>query len=573
MSPGTAYSPDGVWMSEMEASFPFEETPDQTVVIDEIKRDMEASKPMDRVVCGDVGFGKTEIAIRAAFKAVCDGKQVAVLVPTTVLSQQHFSTFSERLEAFPVKVAQLSRFCSDEEIRRTVMELKTGGVDVVVGTHRLLQRDVTFKNLGLVIIDEEQRFGVMQKEKFKELRAGVDVLSLSATPIPRTLHMSLAGIRDLSVIQSPPEARQPIKTYVTAKDPALIREVIARELVRGGQVFYVHNRVRSIEHEADQVRALVPDARVGIGHGQMDEKLLASVMRKFSEGEIDVLVCTTIVESGLDIPNANTIIINDAHRFGLAQLYQLRGRVGRSGHRAYAYILYPAERSLSEKADKRLEVIGELQDLGAGFTLAMRDLEIRGAGNLLGEEQHGEIAAVGLEMYNHLLNQAVSALQGKPVTESPAQVTVSLPVPAMLPPGYVSDERLRLRCYQDLAACVTESELDAAAEGLRDRFGPLPPEAEGLIFSLRVRLLAAAGGASGVETNDRGGVTIQLPVHHKVDLEVVNRQFPRWLSRSPSRLYLAPPGTEPKEWGDVLMRTLRELGRLARQAERVPANA
>jgi len=573
MSPGTAYAPDGVWMNELEASFPYEETLDQSVVIDEIKRDMEASKPMDRVVCGDVGFGKTEIAIRAAFKAACDGKQVAVLVPTTVLSQQHFSTFTERLGAFPIKVAQLSRFCSDEDIRNTIIELRTGVVDIVVGTHRLLQRDVTFKNLGLVIIDEEQRFGVMQKEKFKELRAGVDVLSLSATPIPRTLHMSLAGIRDLSVIQSPPEARQPIKTYVTAKDPALIREVIARELVRGGQVFYVHNRVRSIEYEADQVRALVPDARVAIGHGQMDEKLLASVMRKFSEGEVDVLVCTTIVESGLDIPNANTIIINDAHRFGLSQLYQLRGRVGRSAHRAYAYILYPAERSLSEKADKRLEVIGELQDLGAGFTLAMRDLEIRGAGNLLGEEQHGEIAAVGLEMYNHLLSQAVSALQGKPLVESPAQVTVSLPVAASLPPNYVSDERLRLRCYQDLAACTTESELDTGADGLRDRFGPLPPEAEGLIFSLRVRLLAAAGGANAVETNDRGGVTIQLPLQHQVDLETINRQFPKWLSRSPSRLYVAPPGKDAKEWGEVLMRTLRELSRLARQTERVPAGA
>jgi transcription-repair coupling factor (superfamily II helicase) len=312
---------------------------------------------------------------------------------------------------------------------------------------------------------------------------------------------------------------------------------------------------------------------VAIGHGQMDEKLLASVMHKFGEGEVDVLVCTTIVESGLDIPNANTIIINDAHRFGLAQLYQLRGRVGRSAHRAYAYILYPGERSLSEKADKRLEVIGELQDLGAGFTLAMRDLEIRGAGNLLGEEQHGEIAAVGLEMYNHLLNQAVSALQGKPLVESPVQVTVSLPVAASLPPNYVSDERLRLRCYQDLAACTTERELETAADGLRDRFGPLPPEAEGLIFSLRVRLLAAAGGANAVETNDRGGVTIQLPVHHQVDLEAINRQFPRWLSRSPSRIYVAPPGTKNEEWGDVLTRSLRELGRLARQTERVPANA
>ena len=570
MAQGHAYSPDSDWQHELERSFPYEETPDQLLVLEEIKRDMEASKPMDRVVCGDVGFGKTELALRAAFKVVGEGRQVAVLVPTTVLCQQHFLTFSERLRAFPVTVRQLSRFCSDEEARDTVGGLRTGTVDLVVGTHRLLQRDVEFRNLGLVIIDEEQRFGVLQKERFKELRVAVDILSLSATPIPRTLHMSLAGIRDLSVIQTPPEDRQPIKTYVTAREDSLVHEVISRELTRGGQVFFVHNRVQTIESQADWLRQLVPQARVAIAHGQMHEDLLASVMQRFIEGELDVLCCTTIIESGLDIPNANTIIVNDAHRLGLAQLYQLRGRVGRAGQRAYAYLLYPPERALTERADKRLEVIGELQDLGAGFTLAMRDLEIRGAGNLLGEEQSGEIAAVGLELYNHLLRQAVTALQGKPLLEAPAQVTVSLPVPAFLPADYIDDERLRLRCYQELAACVSESELEKAGRGLVDRFGALPPAAQALIESLRVRLLAAACGALAVESA-KGGAVIQLALGHGLDLGAVVLQYPAWLSSSPSRLFvIPPPGRGPdSEWHDVLLRVLRELGRLVRARERL----
>ncbi len=589
---GHAFSIDSDWQRELEGSFPFEETPDQMLVLDDIKRDMEASRPMDRVVCGDVGFGKTELALRAAFKAVAEGRQAAVLVPTTVLCQQHFLTFSERLRPFPVIVHQLSRFCTEEEQRATLLGLRAGTVDIVVGTHRLLQRDVEFRNLGLVIIDEEQRFGVLQKERFKELRVAVDVLSLSATPIPRTLHMALAGIRDLSVIQTPPEERQPIKTYVTAREGSLVREVVTRELARGGQVFFVHNRVQSIDREAQWLRELVPEARVAIAHGQMHEDLLASVMRAFVEGEVDVLACTTIIESGLDIPNANTIIIDDAHRLGLAQLYQLRGRVGRAGQRAYAYLLYPPERTLSERADKRLDVIGELQDLGAGFKLAMRDLEIRGAGNLLGEEQHGEIAAVGLEMYNRLLEQAVRSLQGRPMAELPAQVTVSLPQAAFLPPGYIGEEQLRLRCYQDLAACVTEPELERRGRGLADRFGPMPPEAEALVFSLRVRLLAVAAGAQAVETwrgeagprlapgvaggrgvSGRMGAVIQLPSGHGLDLEVVARQFRAFVETSPTRVYcLPPPGRSPDgEWEDVLLGVLRELGRLTRARQPVPA--
>ena len=564
---GHAYGPDGAWQQELEASFPYEETPDQVLVMEEIKRDMESARPMDRVVAGDVGFGKTELAVRAAFKAAIEGRQTAVLVPTTVLCQQHHMTFTERLAPFPVTVHQLSRFCSDDEISRTLAGLRTGAVDIVIGTHRLLQRDVEFRNLGLVIIDEEQRFGVLQKERFKELRVAVDVLSLSATPIPRTLHMSLAGIRDLSVIQTPPEERQPIKTYVTAREDSLVREVITRELARGGQTFYVHNRVAAIEAEAERLRRLVPEARIEVAHGQMPERQLASVMRTFTEGDIDVLICTTIIESGLDIPNANTIVVSDAHRLGLAQLYQLRGRVGRAGQRAYAYIMYPPLRSLSEKADKRLDVIADLQDLGSGFKLAMRDLEIRGAGNLLGEEQSGEIAAVGLEMYNHMLAQAVTALQGKPVVESPAQVTVSLPLAAYLPGDYVTDERLRLRCYQDLAACTTEQELEARVRGLIDRFGPYPAPVDALIYSLRVRLLAAAAAALAVETERGRGVVVRLPLDHGLDLRAVAAQWRSSVSATPTQLHLSAEGG----WRDVLIAVLRELGRLQRARQRMSA--
>ncbi|MFN2582935.1 MAG: transcription-repair coupling factor [Candidatus Dormibacteria bacterium] len=563
---GHAYGRDSAWQHELEASFPYEETPDQLLVMEEIKRDMESSRPMDRVVAGDVGFGKTELAVRAAFKAATEGRQVAMLVPTTVLCQQHYITFTERLAPFPLTVQQLSRFCTDDEVARTLAGVRSGGVDIVIGTHRLLQRDVEFRNLGLVIIDEEQRFGVMQKERFKELRVAVDVLSLSATPIPRTLHMSLAGIRDLSVIQTPPEERQPIKTYVTAREDSLVREVITRELARDGQVFFVHNRVASLEAEAERLRALLPDTRIEVAHGQMQESHLAAAMRKFTDGDVDVLACTTIIESGLDIPNANTIIINDAHRLGLAQLYQLRGRVGRAGQRAYAYLLYPPLRSLTEKADKRLDVIADLQDLGSGFKLAMRDLEIRGAGNLLGEEQHGEIAAVGLEMYNHLLGQAVTALQGKPVVESPAQVTIALPLAAFIPAEYVSDEKLRLRCYQDLAASVSEQELDQRVRGLVDRFGPMPAQVDALVYSLRARLLAASAGALAVESERGRGLVIRLPLEHGLDLRSIASQF-RGVSATPSQLHI----DTAHEWRDMLVSMLRELGRLTRARQRMPA--
>ena len=389
---GHAFSPDTPWQQELEASFPYVETPDQLTAIRSVKNDMEEPRPMDRLICGDVGFGKTEVAIRAAFKAVMDGYQVAMLVPTTVLAQQHYNTFRERLASLPARVEMLSRFLSDKEAREVVQGVSEGNVDILIGTHRILQKDVGFKQLGMVIIDEEQRFGVAHKERLKQMRQEVDVLTLSATPIPRTLHMSLAGIRDLSNMTTPPEDRTPIRTYVLESDDQIIRESINRELERGGQVFFVHNRVYNIELVAARIRKLCPEAAVGIGHGQMDEHQLEKTMLSFSHGEMDVLVCTTIIESGLDIPNANTIIINQANRLGLAQLYQLRGRVGRGPVRAYAYLLYEKNQALSETAQRRLQAVFEATELGAGFQIAMRDLEIRGAGNLLGAEQSGHMA-------------------------------------------------------------------------------------------------------------------------------------------------------------------------------------
>jgi transcription-repair coupling factor (superfamily II helicase) len=563
---GHAFAADSRWQQELESSFPYQETRDQLLVLDDIKRDMEAARPMDRLLCGDVGFGKTEIALRAAFKAVEDGYQVAVLVPTTVLAQQHHLTFRERLAAFPIAVEQLSRMRSEEEAQAVLGGLASGTVDIVIGTHRLLQRDVRFKNLGLVVLDEEQRFGVLQKERLKQLRTAVDVLSLSATPIPRTLHMALAGIRDLSVVRTPPEGRLPIRTYVTAKEAGLVQDVIRRELARGGQVYYVHNRVQTIQREADWLRELVPDARCAIAHGQMDEGALANVMVAFMAGEVDVLCCTTIIENGLDIANANTLVVDDASRMGLSQLYQLRGRVGRSGQRAYAYFLYDPQRSLTERADKRLDVVADLQDLGSGFALALKDLEIRGAGNVLGEAQHGDIAAVGLETYNHLLRQAVLQARGEELAESPVQVAVHLPFAALLPPEYVPDERLRLRTYQQLAGATTEAELDESARNLRQRFGPRPEELENLILALRVRLLAAGVGARSVET-DGEDVVLSFEPGHGLPLQaVVGEEHGRALEAGANRLRLRVQ-LMGDSWPELLMGLLRKLGRA--RAERI----
>jgi transcription-repair coupling factor (superfamily II helicase) len=561
---GHAFSEDGPWQMELEQSFPYDETPDQVRAMEEIKSDMHESRPMDRLLCGDVGFGKTELALRAAFKAVMDGKQVAILVPTTVLAQQHFLTFQERFQPFPVKVEMLSRFRSDAEANDILRRLSTGELDVVIGTHRLLQKDVRFKDLGLVILDEEQRFGVMQKEKLKQLRASVDVLSLSATPIPRTLHMSLAGIRDLSVIQSPPEERLPIKTFVTADDDDLIKEVIQRELQRGGQVFYVYNRVQTIKKAEERVKRLVPQARVVVGHGQMPETTLAEVMMKFVKGEADVLVCSTIIESGLDIPNANTIVVVDAHRMGLAQLYQLRGRVGRAGQRAYAYFLYNPLKSHTENADKRLDVISELHDLGSGFKLALKDLEIRGAGNLLGVEQHGAIAAVGLELYNGMLREAVeSQKKGTPI-EMPAGMSLDLPLEHFLPREYVPDEKLRLQVYHDLAAVEDEQGLEAAERNLTDRFGKPPSAVRNLIYALRVKLLARGAGIGAIE-NDGDWLIVRLPGSWTGDERRLEAQFRSilYVRFGKVRISLTQAGAQ---WKERLVDVLGEIERLGRIA-------
>jgi len=561
---GHAFSEDGPWQQELEQSFAYDETPDQIRVMEEIKADMEDSRPMDRLLCGDVGFGKTELAVRAAFKAVMDGKQVAILVPTTVLAQQHFLTFGERFQSFPVKVDMLSRFRSDAEATDIMRRLQIGEIDVVIGTHRLLQKDVRFKDLGLVILDEEQRFGVMQKEKLKQLRASVDVLSLSATPIPRTLHMALAGIRDLSVIQTPPEERLPIKTFVTADDDDLIKEVIQRELQRGGQVFYVYNRVQTIKKAEERVKRLVPQARVLVGHGQMPETTLADVMVKFVKGEADVLVCSTIIESGLDIPNANTIVVVDSPRMGLAQLYQLRGRVGRAGQRAYAYFLYNPLKSHTETADKRLDVIAELHDLGSGFKLALKDLEIRGAGNLLGVEQHGAIAAVGLELYNSMLREAVQSQKtGMPV-EMPAGLTLDLPIEHFLPHEYVPDEKLRLQVYHDLAEIDDEEGLATAERNLVDRFGKLPPPVRNLLYALRVKRLARAAGVAAVET-DGDWLVMRLPAGWNGDERRLEAQFRSilYVRFGKVRISLTQAGAQ---WKERLVDVLGEIERLGRVA-------
>jgi transcription-repair coupling factor (superfamily II helicase) len=504
---GHAFTADGPWQRELEDSFPYVETPDQLQAVSDVKADMERPRPMDRLLVGDVGYGKTEVALRAAFKAVMDGRQVAVLVPTTVLAQQHFATFKERFEAFPVKVEMLSRFRSDREQRQVVEQLAEGAVDVCIGTHRLVQKDVRFKNLGLVIVDEEQRFGVGDKERLKQLRKEVDVLTLTATPIPRTLHMSLAGVRDMSAMETAPEDRLPIRTYVAEYDEGLIREVILREIDRGGQIYFVHNRVQTIEFQTARLRRLVPEARFCIGHGQMPEDLLEQVMVDFANGDADVLVCTTIIESGLDIPNVNTIIVNNAHRFGLAQLYQLRGRVGRGSVRAYGYFLYARDTQLTEQAEQRLRTIFEATELGAGFRIAMKDLEIRGAGNLLGAEQSGHIAAVGFDLYTRLLGDAVTAMRDArdgvaPRTDATLgperRPALDLPIDAMLPTDYVDDEASRLNLYQRLAATTDGTQLGELVAEIEDRFGPLPEQAQNLVFLVGLRLQAQRVGVGQI---------------------------------------------------------------------------
>jgi len=535
---GHAFGPDTKWQGEFEHSFPYRETPDQLTAIAATKHDMEQPRSMDRLICGDVGFGKTEVAIRAAFKAVMQGKQVVVLAPTTVLAQQHFETFRQRMLDYPVRIEMLSRFRSHTEQRKVLQLLREGGVDIVIGTHRLISGDVVFKDLGLVVIDEEQRFGVLHKEKFKELFKLVDVLTLSATPIPRTLYLSLVGVKDMSTIETPPLNRLPVETVVCGYDERIIRDAINRELERQGQVYVLHNRVQSIEKTRDRIAELCPQARVEFGHGQMGADELESVMARFVAGKIDVLVCTTIIESGLDIPNANTIIIDRADRFGLADLYQLRGRVGRAEHKAYAYLLLPREMMTVGAARKRINAIKQYSSLGAGFRIAMRDLEIRGAGSILGTAQSGHIMAVGFDLYCQLLKQAVSQLKGEK-SRARLEVEVRLDfvatneaefiqlgpetrVPAFIPTTYVTDSALRIQAYRHLAEVTTREQWERLRKDWRDRFGKFPPAVDNLLVLTEIKLVAAKAGVTRVEVREG-----KLMLTRRGDFILVGGKFPR----------------------------------------------
>jgi transcription-repair coupling factor (superfamily II helicase) len=525
---GIAFSPDTLWQKEFEDAFVYEETVDQLRAIKEVKQDMESPKPMDRLVCGDVGFGKTEVAMRAAFKAVMSGYQVALLAPTTILAAQHFAVFSQRMASFPVRIAPLSRFQRTSEQSATVAKLASGEVDLVIGTHRMLSADVAFKNLGLIIIDEEQRFGVKHKERLKQLRHTIDVLSLTATPIPRTLHMSLVGARDLSIIATPPRNRLPVETTVAEYHEELIQNAIENELERGGQLYFVNNRIKNLEAIRDTIARLVPAARVASAHGQMHERELELIMKEFVAGRFDVLLCTVIIENGLDIQNVNTIIINRADTFGLSQLYQLRGRVGRSSEQAYAYLLTPQFREVKEESLLRLRALEQYTDLGSGFQIAMRDLEIRGAGNILGTRQHGFIAAVGFELYCRLLQDAMREMNGEAPPPSAPDVKIEIPVEAYLPPEYIADGPARVEIYQELSGIVSRTSLDDIEKSLVDRFGPIPPVARSLLSLIRIKFAAGIKGIVRVAINEAG----ELSLHFSGEPETVRETIMQFMKES-----------------------------------------
>ncbi|CAN5144701.1 transcription-repair coupling factor [soil metagenome] len=556
---GYTYPPDTPWQRELEDAFPYEETPDQLRAVDEVKDDMERPLPMDRLVCGDVGYGKTEIAVRAAFKAVQAGKQVAVLVPTTILAQQHHATFVDRVRNFPVRVEMLSRFLSQGEAKKVTTDLANGKVDIVIGTHKLLQPEVKFGDLGLIIVDEEQRFGVEQKEKLKRLRASVDVLTLTATPIPRTLEMAMSGIRDMSIIDTPPEDRHPIMTYVGERDELTMASAVRRELLRDGQVFYVHHRVETIDHAARELQDLVPDARIGVAHGQMNEHLLEQAMLDFGDAKTNVLVCTTIIESGLDIPTVNTLVVGRADLLGLSQMYQLRGRVGRAHERAYAYLFYPPERALREGAHERLKTIAEHTGLGSGWRIALRDLEIRGAGNLLGAEQHGHIAEVGFDLYVKLMASAVEEAKGQPWHED-GEIRIDLPLNAFIPKKYVADENLRLEAYRRIASARTDEDLAEVKAELTDRYGaPLPGPVEALLEVAELRALMMSAGISEAATV-AGNLRIR-PVELEESRQVrLQRILPQAEWRPATQTLLVPERNIPKEgvvgWTTSLLKQL-----------------
>ena len=537
---GFQYGPDTVWQKEFEEMFPYDETDDQLTAIDDTKRDMESKKIMDRLICGDVGYGKTEIALRAAFKAVQEEKQVVYLVPTTILAQQIYNTFIQRMKDFPVRVDMMSRFRTPGEMKKTVEGLKKGYVDIIVGTHRVLSKDVQFKNLGLLIVDEEQRFGVTHKEKIKQMKQNVDVLTLTATPIPRTLHMSLIGIRDMSVLEEPPVDRVPIQTYVMEYNDEMIREAIHRELGRGGQVYYVYNRVNNIDEVANHVASLVPDANVAFAHGQMNEHQLEKIMLDFINGDIDVLVSTTIIETGLDIPNANTMIIQDADRLGLSQLYQIRGRIGRSNRTSYAFLMYKRDKMLKEDAEKRLQAIREFTELGSGIKIAMRDLEIRGAGNILGAEQHGHMEAVGYDLYCKMLNEAVIALKGGQEEEETFETVVDCDIDAFIPDGYIKNEYLKLDVYKRISAIETDDEYMDMQDELIDRFGDIPKSVDNLLRVAELKAMAHRAYVTEVDINTQ---EIRIELYPKAKLDVT--KIPALIAEYKTALRFAQGGEKP----------------------------
>ena len=528
---GFQFGPDTVWQKEFEEAFPYDETDDQLAAIEATKKDMESKKIMDRLICGDVGYGKTEIAIRAAFKAVSYGKQVVFLVPTTILAQQHYNTLVQRMMDYPVSVDVLSRFRSSAEQKKTLERLKKGTLDIVVGTHRVLSSDVKFKNLGLLIVDEEQRFGVAHKEKIKQLKKDIDVLTLTATPIPRTLHMSLIGIRDMSVLDEPPVDRLPIQTYVLEHNEEIIREAISREMARGGQVYYVYNRVNGIDEVANMVARLVPDANVAFAHGQMNERTLEKIMFDFISGEIDVLVSTTIIETGLDISNVNIMIIDDADRLGLSQLYQLRGRVGRSNRTAYAFLMYKRDKMLKEIAEKRLHAIKEFTELGSGFKIAMRDLEIRGAGNLLGAEQSGHMEAVGYDLYCKMLNEAVKSMKGEDLEEERFETTVDMDMDAYIPATYIKNEIQKLDIYKRIADIENEEEMLDIQEELLDRFGDMPAAVNNLLNIALLKALCQRVYVMGLVQKEK---EVKLMMYPKAKLKV--ERIPELLTKYQNQL-------------------------------------
>ncbi|MBA2876709.1 transcription-repair coupling factor [Thermaerobacillus caldiproteolyticus] len=566
-SKGYAFSPDTEMQREFEAAFPYQETEDQLRSIEEIKRDMESQRPMDRLLCGDVGYGKTEVALRAAFKAIMDGKQVALLVPTTILAQQHYETVRERFQGYPIKVEVLNRFRTKKQQAETIKGLKDGTIDMVIGTHRLLSKDVTFKDLGLLIIDEEQRFGVSHKEKIKQLKTNIDVLTLTATPIPRTLHMSMIGVRDLSIIETPPENRFPVQTYVMEYTPELVREAIERELARDGQVFFLYNRIEDIDVKAEEISMLVPDARVTYAHGRMSENELESVMLAFLEGQYDVLVTTTIIETGVDIPNVNTLIVHDADRMGLSQLYQLRGRVGRSNRVAYAYFTYRKDKVLNEVAEKRLQAIKEFTELGSGFKIAMRDLSIRGAGNLLGAEQHGFIDSVGFDLYSQMLKEAIEKRKGIKQEEKPLDVEIDLEVDAYIPDTYVSDGLQKIDMYKRFKAIETIEDLEELRDEMIDRFGEYPDE---VAYLFQIAEIKVYSKQSGIELIKQHKQQIDLLFNEKASKEVqiqrlskigdrYGRVFGFGMEGPKLKIVLYIKGLKPQEWLMILYETVKEL--------------